>query len=186
MLESYAWRLEAAVWRRKETTEPPESGKIRCKPRLVLVFDPNWYSHGSYKDEYEIYGYIEHVANKPERWLVHYFPMDARGLDATSHHQIGWRGQPLHEGEKCDPRDTPEMAYARGSGASKCCSALGGLADQNVVGSRGGTGADAEQGVEGGMSCPAPIEAEDELIEVVLEVGLPQPVIDAQAPALEV
>ena len=63
---------------------------------------------------------------------------------------------------------------------------LRGFVDQNVVGSRGGAGADAEHGVKGGMPCAAPIEAEDELIEVVLEVGFPQPVIDAQTPPLEV
>jgi hypothetical protein len=32
-------------------------------------------------------------------------------------------------------------------------------------------GPDAEQGIEGGMACPAPIEAEYELVEVVLGVG---------------
>ena len=40
--------------------------------------------------------------------------------------------------------------------------------------------------VKGCMPRAAPIEAEHEFIEVVLEVGFPQPVIDAQAPALEV
>jgi hypothetical protein len=48
---------------------------------------------------------------------------------------------------------------------------LGGFADQDVVGRRSGVGADAEQGIEGGMPCPAPIEAEHELIEVVLKVS---------------
>ena len=51
---------------------------------------------------------------------------------------------------------------------------------------RGGVGADAEHGIEGRMPCPAPIETEHELIKVVLEVGFPQSVVDAQAPALEV
>ena len=63
---------------------------------------------------------------------------------------------------------------------------LGNLADQHVVGSWGGAGADTEQCSERGMPCSAPIEAEDELVEVVLEVGPPQSVVDAQAPALEV
>src|SRR5467141_1551431 len=48
---------------------------------------------------------------------------------------------------------------------------LGSLADQHVVGSWGGAGADAEQRIERGMPCPAPVEAEHELVEVVLEVG---------------
>src|SRR5215470_10124886 len=77
-------------------------------------------------------------------------------------------------------------AYAQRSGASKYCGALGGFADQNLVGHRCGASADAEQGVKGSMPCAAPIEAEHEFIEVVLKVGFPQPVIDAQAPALEV
>jgi hypothetical protein len=42
------------------------------------------------------------------------------------------------------------------------------------------------QSVEGSVTCPAPIEAEHECIEVVLEVGFPRFVVDAQAPALEV
>lgn len=63
---------------------------------------------------------------------------------------------------------------------------LSGLADQDVVGSRSGAGADAEQGIEGSMPCPTPIEPEHELIKVVLEVGFPQSVVDAQAPTLEV
>jgi hypothetical protein len=55
-----------------------------------------------------------------------------------------------------------------------------------VVGSRSGTGADAEHGIEGGMPRPASVEAEHELIKVVLEVGFPQSVVDTQAPTLEV
>ena len=44
---------------------------------------------------------------------------------------------------------------------------------------------------EGGRSptdvaCPAPIETEHEFVQVVLEVGPPQSVVNAQAPALEV
>src|SRR5713101_7540481 len=63
---------------------------------------------------------------------------------------------------------------------------LGSLADQYVVGSWGGAGADTEQRIERGMPCSAPIEAEHELVEVVLEVGSPQSVVNAQAPALEI
>src|SRR5215469_15438061 len=77
-------------------------------------------------------------------------------------------------------------ASARGSGGSRYCDRLSGLADQHAVGNRSGAGTDAEQGIKRGMPCAAPIEAEDELVEIVLEVGFPQPVIDAQAPALEV
>jgi len=82
-------------------------------------------------------------------------------------------------------------AYARGSGSSICCveaapALLGGLADQHVVGSWGGAGADAEEGIERSMAFPAPIEAEHELVQVVLEVRLPQPMVNTEAPALEV
>src|SRR5260370_42170841 len=48
---------------------------------------------------------------------------------------------------------------------------LGSLADQYVVGSWGGAGADTEQRIERGMPCSAPIEAEHELVEGVLEGG---------------
>ena len=60
------------------------------------------------------------------------------------------------------------------------------LADQQVARSWRRTGADAEKGIERGMPRPAAIEAEHELVEVVLEVGLPQSVVDAQTPALKV
>jgi hypothetical protein len=43
-----------------------------------------------------------------------------------------------------------------------------------------------EEGIKGGMPCAAPIEAENELVEVVLEVRSARSVLDAQAPALEV
>jgi len=69
------------------------------------------------------------------------------------------------------------MAYARRSDASRYCDALSRFVDQNAVGSRCGAGADAEQGVKGGMACAAPIEAEHEFIKVVLKVGFPQPMI---------
>ena len=80
----------------------------------------------------------------------------------------------------------PVTAYAQRSGCSKCCDALGGFADQDVVGRWSGAGADGEQGIEGSMACAAPIEAEDELIEIVLKVRLAQSMIDAQAPTLKV
>src|ERR1700720_2685124 len=80
---------------------------------------------------------------------------------------------------------SPLMASARGSGGSKCWG-LCGFADQYAVGGRSCAGADAEQGIEGSMACSPPIEAEHELVEVMLEVCFPQSVIDAQTPALEV
>src|SRR6266436_8705878 len=63
---------------------------------------------------------------------------------------------------------------------------MSGLADQHVVRSWGGAGADTEQCIERRMPCSAPIEAEHELVEVVLEVGPPQSVVNAQTPALEI
>src|SRR3981081_1302108 len=63
---------------------------------------------------------------------------------------------------------------------------MSGLADQHVVRSWGGAGADTEQRIERGMPCPAPIEAEHELVEVVLEVGPSQSVVNptSTVPAL--
>jgi hypothetical protein len=75
------------------------------------------------------------------------------------------------------------MAYARESGGSKSCG-LRGFADQHAVGNWRRAGADAEQAVQGSVTCPAPIEAEHERIEVVLEVSFPQSVVDAQAQRL--
>ena len=79
--------------------------------------------------------------------------------------------------------EVPVALYAVPSCASR---RLGGLADQHVVGSWSGAGTDAEEGIECGMACPAPIEAEHELIQIVLEVRLAQPMVNAEAPALEV
>src|ERR671920_2265451 len=45
---------------------------------------------------------------------------------------------------------------------------------------------DAEEGAEGGVSGAASVEAEDELVEVGLEVFATQAVIDAERPALEI
>src|SRR3954466_8845071 len=45
---------------------------------------------------------------------------------------------------------------------------------------------DAEERAEGGMSGAAPVEAEDDLDEVGLEVFATQAVIDAERPALEI
>jgi hypothetical protein len=107
MVESYAWRLEAAVWRKKGLQE---SAATRYKPHLLLAFDQDWQSHQPSADEYDVYGYIEHYERKPERWLVRYFPMDARDLEATYHHEAGWGGLLLRDGEKCEPRDTAKDA----------------------------------------------------------------------------
>ena len=75
------------------------------------------------------------------------------------------------------------MASARGSGGSKCC---GAMPLCGSVRGRGCAGGDAEQGIEGSMARSAPIEAEHELVDVVLEVCFAQSVVDAQPPALEV
>ena len=47
-------------------------------------------------------------------------------------------------------------------------------------------GGDAEEGAERSVSGAAAVEAEDELIEVGLQVLTAQPVIDAQGPNFEV
>ena len=58
--------------------------------------------------------------------------------------------------------------------------------DQHVVGEGLGAHGDAEQRAEGGVACPAPVEAEHELVEIALQVLGAQPVIDAARPALEI
>ena len=45
---------------------------------------------------------------------------------------------------------------------------------------------DAEQGAEGGMPGAAAVEAEDEFVEVALDVFAAQAVIDAERPAFEI
>jgi hypothetical protein len=45
---------------------------------------------------------------------------------------------------------------------------------------------DAEQGAEGGMPGAAAVEAEDELVEIALDVFAAQAVIDAERPAFEI
>ena len=47
-------------------------------------------------------------------------------------------------------------------------------------------GGDAEQRAEGGMPGAAAVEAEDELVEIGLQVLAAQAVVDAQGPDLEV
>ena len=44
----------------------------------------------------------------------------------------------------------------------------------------------AEQGSESGMPSASPVEAEDEFVEVGLEVLSAQPVVDAQGPVFEI
>src|SRR5207247_11117025 len=58
--------------------------------------------------------------------------------------------------------------------------------DQHVVAEGCVAGGDAEQGAEGGLPGAAAVEAEDELIEVGLNVLATPAVIDAERPDLEV
>src|SRR4051812_26607784 len=57
-------------------------------------------------------------------------------------------------------------------------------ADQDVVGGGLEGEAEAEQALEGGGGRPAAIEAEDELVEIRLQVLRPQAVIDPERPPL--
>ena len=61
------------------------------------------------------------------------------------------------------------------SGSCTCCiqqspAWLDGFADQHVVGGRGRAGPNAQEGIERGVPGPAPIKAEDEFVQIVLEV----------------
>ena len=58
--------------------------------------------------------------------------------------------------------------------------------NQHVVGDRFGADGDGEQGAEGGVPRSASVEAEDELVEIGLQVFPAQPVIDPTGPAVEV
>src|SRR5512143_799780 len=58
--------------------------------------------------------------------------------------------------------------------------------DQHLVGGWLEAGGEAEETREGGDRRMAPIEAEDELVEVGLQVRPAQPVIDAEPPPLRV
>ena len=82
-------------------------------------------------------------------------------------------------------------AYARGSGGSTCCGECGpallsGLADQHLVGNLGDAAPMPRRVSKAACRVRRPIEAEHELIEVVLQVCPSQAVVNAQAPALEV
>ena len=55
-----------------------------------------------------------------------------------------------------------------------------------MVGGGGRAGPNAQEGIERGVPGPAPIKAEDEFVEIVLEVDPSQSVVHSQAPALEV
>ena len=55
-----------------------------------------------------------------------------------------------------------------------------------MVGDGFSASGDAEQGAEGGMAGAAAVEAEDEFVEIGLEMRAAQAVIDAQSPDLEV
>ena len=54
---------------------------------------------------------------------------------------------------------------------------LGGLADQHVVGGRCRAGPNAQEGIERSVPGPAPIKAEDEFVQIMLEVDRSQSVV---------
>lgn len=58
--------------------------------------------------------------------------------------------------------------------------------DQHLVSDGFELEADAEQSFECGMACPPPVEAEGELIEIVLDMLASETVIDAQSPCFQV
>lgn len=58
--------------------------------------------------------------------------------------------------------------------------------DQHLVGDGLGREADSEEAAEGGMAGSAAVEAEDELVEIGLQMLASEAVIDAQGPGFEV
>ena len=53
-----------------------------------------------------------------------------------------------------------------------------------MVGGRGRAGPNAQEGIERGVPGPAPIKAEDEFVQIVLEVDPSQSVVHSQAQRL--
>jgi hypothetical protein len=110
MYNSYAWRLEVAVW---TTTRRPDDD-LRCRPRLMLV-------HRGWNDEepeaYGVIGFIEYgqpgeLLETGVAWLVYHYPKNAEGLwehqDETRH-----RFRTLfNAGEARSPRPTAAAAMA--------------------------------------------------------------------------
>lgn len=80
--------------------------------------------------------------------------------------------RPWNTGKKW-PLDLSEPELS----ARRLCTWL--RSDQHVVGDRFGTDGDVERGTKGGMRGFAAIEAEDEFVEIGLQVYLARPVIDA-------
>jgi hypothetical protein len=76
--------------------------------------------------------------------------------------------------------DVPVVLHAVSSGPPAW---LGGLADQHVVGGGCRAGPDAQEGIERGVPGPAPIKAEDEFVQIVLEVDPSQSVVHPQTPS---
>src|SRR5215218_7812030 len=126
-----------------------------------------------------------------------------RGLRAQPDaglHRPGPHSGPRRSGAVAAARDAhgradpggPGAAFARGRPACPhACDLAKSLiplapADQHLVGGGLESSGEAEQALERGGWCTPSIEAEDELVEVGLQVLLAQAVIDAQAPALGV
>lgn len=102
MFDSYAWRLEVAVWVANRWREDDE---VRCKPRLLMAARA-W--DGENAEQYKVLGFVEYdvggSTEGPASWLVYHYPQDAEGLwehqDETKH---GFR-HVLSAGETRYPR----------------------------------------------------------------------------------
>jgi hypothetical protein len=107
IIDSYAWRLEAAVW----VKVPHESDEVRCRPRLLLV-NRSW-GHEEL-EQYGVVGFIEydesgHMEGRAS-WLVYHYPRDAEGI--WEHHdetRYGFR-HVLSAGETRYPRPSAKEA----------------------------------------------------------------------------
>src|SRR5512134_2066930 len=92
-----------------------------------------------------------------------------------------WR-RVLVSGGAVDRHRTTGIGLLSGRGGGRSDALL----DEVAGGGRGETGAEAEQGVEGRGGMPAAVPAEDELVEVALQVLAAQAVEGPEPPALEV
>jgi hypothetical protein len=110
MVDSYAWRLEAAVWTAKQRGGGDE---LRCRPRLLLVMR-SWGHEEAH--QYGVIGFIEYDAGGRMEgraaWLVYYYPKDVEGLWAH-HDETKYGFRPiLSEGEKRFPRPSAAAAVS--------------------------------------------------------------------------
>lgn len=118
-MNSYAWRLEAAVWTEKHFQTSDEE---RCRPRLLLV-TRQWQEKDEESpvevvlEQYSIIGFIERdpgsLRDGRAQWLVYHYPPNADNLWALSDQTNDGFREVLGEGENREPRPSAQAALER-------------------------------------------------------------------------